>query len=212
MVEPKKPEKADMNKNAKAAPAAEPEAAAKPTSSKAAKPQMTEAKSKKYDERAARTSSIIRLAGKDISGTLELERALMNIKGVGFSMAQALVYSVDKNLKIPPTTRLEDLNEDQMSKLEAIIKEPNKFGIPTYLLNRRRDRETGIDMHVVGNDLVFATRQDITKDIALRTIRGYRHQYNQKVRGQHTRSTGRTGATVGVSKKSNKPATSAKKK
>ena len=37
-------------------------------------------------------------------------------------------------------------------------------------------------------------------------LRGFRHQYGQKVRGQKTRSTGRTGSTVGVVKKSLQPA------
>ncbi|MGD0511191.1 MAG: 30S ribosomal protein S13, partial [Candidatus Micrarchaeaceae archaeon] len=37
---------------------------------------------------------------------------------------------------------------------------------------------------------------------ASKTWRGFRHQYGQKVRGQSTRSTGRTGITVGVTKKS----------
>jgi small subunit ribosomal protein S13 len=45
------------------------------------------------------------------------------------------------------------------------------------------------------------TRQDIEDMIKQQTYVGFRHQYGQKVRGQRTRSTGRTGATVGVTKK-----------
>ena len=60
--------------------------------------------------------------------------------------------------------------------------------------------ETGKNIHVVSNDLIFNTRQDVSRDIANGLWRGFRHQYGQKVRGQHTRSTGRTGATVGVTK------------
>lgn len=52
--------------------------------------------------------------------------------------------------------------------------------------------------------MTFAVRQDINRDISIRTWRGYRHQHGQKVRGQHTRSSGRTGATVGVMKKAAK--------
>ena len=60
--------------------------------------------------------------------------------------------------------------------------------------------ETGKNIHIVSNDLIFNTRQDVSRDVANGTWRGFRHQYGQKVRGQHTRSTGRTGATVGVTK------------
>ena len=42
----------------------------------------------------------------------------------------------------------------------------------------------------------------IERDKTTYTWRGFRHTYGQKVRGQRTRSTGRTGMTVGVLRKS----------
>lgn len=156
------------------------------------------------------TTSIIRLSGRDISGTLKIEDAIRKIKGIGFSMASALTYAIDKNLKIDPSETLESLNEEQIAKLEDVIKEPEKYGIPAFMLNRRKDMETGKDVHVVGNDLIFANRQDINRGTVLRTLVGYRHQYGHKVRGQHTRSTGRKGVTVGVTRKANKPGVAAK--
>ncbi|ASI13402.1 30S ribosomal protein S13p [Candidatus Mancarchaeum acidiphilum] len=206
-------QKKDVNKAEK--PKAE--APAEPKAEVKAKPQQkpakqVEPKEKRYDERSARSASIIRLSGKDIPGNLNIENAIMNIRGIGFTMANGLRYIIDKSLNIPPETRLEDLNDEQLSKLEEVIKDPAKFGIPAFLLNRNKDMETGKDLHVVGNDLVFATRQDISRAVTLRTWIGYRHQYNLRVRGQHTRSTGRRGATVGVTKKANKPATSSSSK
>jgi small subunit ribosomal protein S13 len=94
------------------------------------------------------------------------------------------------------------LDEAQIAQIENLIKDPVSVGIPTYLINRNKDAETGKNLHMVSNDLIFTTRQDISRDIANKTWRGYRHQYGQKVRGQATRSTGRTGITVGVTKKS----------
>jgi small subunit ribosomal protein S13 len=44
-------------------------------------------------------------------------------------------------------------------------------------------------------------RQDIDHEKESNTWKGYRHAYGQKVRGQRTRSTGRTGMTVGVLRK-----------
>ena len=84
--------------------------------------------------------------------------------------------------------------------------------MPRYMLNKRKNFDTGADVHYVGNDLTFSIRQDVNREVNLRTWKGYRHQYGQKVRGQHTRSTGRTGATMGVVKKSAlKPQASASK-
>ena len=56
-------------------------------------------------------------------------------------------------------------------------------------------------MHYISSDLVYVVRQDIDHEKDAYTWRGYRHTYGQKVRGQRTRTTGRTGMTVGVLRK-----------
>ena len=162
-------------------------------------PQQAAKKEQKRD-----AISIIRLSGKDVNGELSLIRALDEVKGIGSSMASAISFAIEQKLGIPRSTSIGSLSEAQIAQVEDVIKEPQKFGIPMYMLNRRKDFETGVDMHNVGNDLVFAVRQDVTREVSIRSWRGFRHQYGQKVRGQHTRSTGRTGATVGVMKKSAK--------
>ncbi len=159
---------------------------------KKATPQKKEAKA---------PSSIIRLAGRDVNGGLSLVRALDQVKGIGSDMAHALAFSIETKLNISGKTTLGALSEDQIEQVEKAIKNPAQYGVPLYMLNRRKDAETGKDVHLVSNELIFATRQDVSRDVALRTWRGFRHQYGQKVRGQHTRSTGRTGTTVGVMKK-----------
>lgn len=145
--------------------------------------------------------SIVRLAGRDVNGSLNLERALSRVKGVGPSLSHSLVFAIEGKLGIPKSTTLGALSEEQIESIEGLLKDPNKFGVPKFLLNRQKDTETGKDIHLVSNELLFATRQDISRDITLRLWRGHRHQYGQKVRGQRTRSTGRTGTTVGVIKK-----------
>lgn len=146
-------------------------------------------------------SSIVRVAGKDVDGSLNIERALSKIKGIGMNMAHSLALIIDSKLSIPKSTEIGSLTDAQIAEVEKVIKEPHLFGIPAYLINHNKDMETGKLVHNVSNDLVFNTRQDISRDIATKTWRGYRHQYGQKVRGQATRSTGRTGVTVGVTKK-----------
>jgi small subunit ribosomal protein S13 len=148
--------------------------------------------------------SIIRLGGADIDGDLSIERSLAEIKGVGINLSHSLAYVIENKLGIAKSTKLGALGEEQIESVESVIKDPIKYGIPVYLLNRRKDMESGKDMHLIGNDLTFSVRQDVNRDVALRVWRGYRHQHGQKVRGQRTKSTGRTGATVGVMKKSAK--------
>lgn len=158
-----------------------------------------------------RLTSIVRIAGKDVNGSFSIARAIDSVRGIGKNMANAISYNLKTKVGIDPSTEIGKLNEEDMAKLEAVIKDPQKYGVPEFMLNRLKDFDTGKNMHIVGNDLIFANRQDISRDIALRTWRGSRHQYGQKVRGQHTRSTGRTGTTMGVTKKSaQKPGAAAK--
>ena len=153
----------------------------------------------KREEKAA--MSIVRIAGKDVDGRLSLQRALESVKGLGHNMSHALSQEIESKLGIAKSTSVGALDEASLSKIEKALKDPVALGIPSFMLNRRKDFETGNDLHLVGSDLTFATRQDISREVSLRTWKGYRHQYGQRVRGQHTRSTGRKGATVGVTKK-----------
>ncbi|MEM3839209.1 MAG: 30S ribosomal protein S13 [Candidatus Micrarchaeaceae archaeon] len=143
---------------------------------------------------------IVRLAGRDIKGSYSIIGALMQIKGFGYNMARDLALSVEKMHGIKVGTKIGTLSEEQMGLIEQLMKDPAKAGIPPYMLNRRKDLETGADMHVIGTDLTVYVKQDIDRDIRNQTWRGFRHMYGQRVRGQRTRSTGRTGATVGVTK------------
>lgn len=145
--------------------------------------------------------SIVRIAGRDIDGALNIERAMSRVKGIGMNMSHSLSYAIETKLGIPKSKNIGSLSDQQIADIENVIKSPDSAGIPIYMLNKRKDFDTGKDRHYVGNDLTFNTRQDVTREVNLHTWRGYRHQYGQKVRGQRTRSTGRTGATVGVMKK-----------
>ncbi len=146
--------------------------------------------------------SIIRMAGRDINGNLNVMRGLMQIKGIGYNMASAITRGYSETYKVPEDTVLGAMSDEQIAQLEGFIREPAKAGVPGYMLNRRKDMETGLDMHVAGTDLTIKTRQDIDTGIRMQTWIGSRHQYGQRVRGQRTRNTGRTGTTIGVMKKS----------
>src|SRR5439155_336645 len=76
---------------------------------------------------------------------------------------------------------------------------------------KTKDGETGVDIHLTGADVEIRRRDDINRMKMIRSYKGGRHETGQKVRGQRTRSNGRTGLTVGVTKKAALAAAQAKK-
>jgi len=144
---------------------------------------------------------IVRLAGKDLKGEMPVRRAITRVRGVGERLGAVLGDIAVSQLKLPEDIVVGLLTEGQMDKLEDMLIHPTKYGVPSYMLNRRKDPNTGEDLQLIGNDVRFYVSQDIEGDKTMNTWRGYRHLYGQKVRGQHTRSTGRTGMTVGVMRK-----------
>lgn len=144
---------------------------------------------------------IVRIAGKDLDGHLKLYKALFKVKGIGQNLAKTLERIIERELGIKPGSRIGDLTEEQIDKIDVILKNPQLSGVKNFLLNRARDKESGKDLHLLMNDLVFAIRQDVQAEKDTRTWRGWRHSLGQRVRGQHNRTTGRTGMTVGVLRK-----------
>jgi small subunit ribosomal protein S13 len=145
---------------------------------------------------------IERIAGTDIKGENQLYTSLQRIKGVGGAFANAIcrVHNLDRKRKIGTLTA------EEIKKIEETLKNPAKFGIPSWLLNRRKDLETGEDKHVAGAELKFVQEQDIKRMIRIKCYKGVRHMFGLPVRGQRTRSSFRKGRTVGVVRKKSMPA------
>ena len=140
---------------------------------------------------------IVRILGSDSAGTLKVSYAVTSIKGVSLSLSNAIL----KKAGINPDLRSGFLTEADISKIEEIVKDPAKYGIPAWLFNRRKDSETGKDLHLISADLVLRSKTDIDDAKNIRSWRGYRHAYGLKVRGQRTKTTGRSGKSLGVKKK-----------
>ncbi|MEM1927358.1 MAG: 30S ribosomal protein S13 [Acidilobaceae archaeon] len=140
---------------------------------------------------------IVRIAGTDVRGDLKLPWALAEVKGIGYSTAMAIIRMLGLN----PGMLAGFLTEEEVRRVESAVADLTSLGLPSWMYNRRRDYETGRDVHLVGSDLLLYARRDIEREIRLNTWRGVRHKLGYKVRGQRTRTTGRIGATVGVTKK-----------
>ena len=67
--------------------------------------------------------------------------------------------------------------------------------------SRQKDSKDGRYTQVVSNILDTKLREDLERLKKIRNHRGLRHYWGVRVRGQHTKTTGRRGRTVGVSKK-----------
>jgi len=68
------------------------------------------------------------------------------------------------------------------------------------MLNRRKDIQTGKDLHLLGSDLQLRVKDDIDVMKETRSWKGDRHARGLKVRGQRTKTTARKGRSVGVSR------------
>ena len=139
---------------------------------------------------------ILRISGKDIDGSKKIIVALSMIRGIGYNIAQVILQS----LNINPYIRVGFMTESELKEIEVTIKDPSRVGIPTWYLNRRKDMDTGSDKHLITSDLDFMISNDIEREKSVMSWRGYRHMFGLKVRGQHTRTSGRKGGAVGVKK------------
>lgn len=140
---------------------------------------------------------IIRIAGTDLDGTQKVGYALVRVRGIGIRLASVIAQKAG----VDPQTRLGFVPEGDVKKIEEILKNPAKHGLPNWLLNRPKDRETGEDVHLIGPDLTLQIKSDIDEMKKTRSWKGFRHAHGLKVRGQRTRTTGRKAKAVGVKKK-----------
>ncbi len=139
---------------------------------------------------------IVRISGKDIVGKKKAEVALADLSGVGMNLSHMILNS----LKLDSRLRFGALNDEQLENIEDSLKDLRKLGIPIWALNRRKNIDTGSDIHVIGADLQMTLRRDIDRERSVLSWRGVRHSLGLKVRGQRTRCTGRKGRSVGVRK------------
>jgi len=140
---------------------------------------------------------ILRIMGTDVQGTLKTSYAVAQIKGVSAALSNAILRKAGVN----PDQRVGFITESDISKIEDVIRDPVKYGIPGWMFNRRKDSDSGKDSHVLSADLAFKIKTDIDGAKEIRSWRGYRHAYSLKVRGQGTKTTGRAGKALGVKKK-----------
>jgi len=162
--------------------------------------QTKEKKWKKSEEKKERrtegnikeSEKIVRIMQTDMAGEKQLYVGLTKIKGVSWSFSNA----VCNKLGIDRKRKITSLTEEEIKKIENFIKNPE---LPAFLLNRRKDFDTGENLHLNTTDLELRREFDVKRLKKIRSYRGLRHALGQPVRGQRTRSHFRKkGKSVGV--------------
>ncbi|OGS51787.1 MAG: 30S ribosomal protein S13 [Euryarchaeota archaeon RBG_13_61_15] len=143
---------------------------------------------------------MVRLLNTDVDGNKDIVIAIATVKGVGIRTAEIIARMAG----IPKSTKIGDLLEPKTEELEKLINEYSEKA-PHWMVNRQSDWSTGADLHLVGVDVELYRRDDVNLMKMIRSYKGIRHEQGQKVRGQRTRSNGRTGMTMGVMRKKEEP-------
>ena len=116
------------------------------------------------------------------------------IKGVGRRYANIVLKKADVDL----TKRAGECSDEEV---DTIIQNPRHYKIPNWFLNRQKDVVDGKYQQYTSFSLDSKLRDDLERLKKIRAHRGMRHYWGLRARGQHTKTTGRRGRTVGVSKK-----------
>ncbi|KIY48974.1 hypothetical protein FISHEDRAFT_42292 [Fistulina hepatica ATCC 64428] len=135
---------------------------------------------------------ILRLLNTNVDGKRKIMYALTEIKGVGRRYANIVCKKADVDLN----KRAGELNSDELERIVTIIQNPTQFKIPTWFLNRQRDIVDGKNYQILSNGVDSKLREDLERLKKIRAHRGLRHYWGLRVRGQHTKTTGRRGKTV----------------
>ena len=147
---------------------------------------------------------IVRVAGKDVKGEFPIAKALTKIKGIGINLADSISNIASKKLNVNKHEMIGNLTDAQLDELEKIILNLPEYGIPEWILNKRKDTFKG-GAHLSGSDLEFSVKKNKELEKSIRSYRGIRHMFGLPVRGQRTKTMGRKGMTMGVVKKKQAP-------
>ena len=156
-----------------------------------AKKEKKQAKPDKEDD----FQYIVRIANTDIDGNKKLIHGLSSIKGIGRHLSTFIIQKTE----LDRNTKMGYLKEDQIETIKNAITSIQKEA-PTWMLNHRKNYETGEDIHIIGPQIELQLRDEINIMKKIRSYKGIRHERGLTVRGQRTRANSRKGLTLGVSK------------
>ena len=138
---------------------------------------------------------IVRVADTDLDGKRSVQYALTSIKGISRRVAKIITV----NSGLDPIATIGYLNDADIEKLKSSVDNVSTV-LPTWMMNKQNNILTGEDRQLLGMDVLLSKNEDINLMKKARSYKGLRHEHGLRVRGQRTRSTGRKGRTVGVTR------------
>ena len=135
----------------------------------------------------------VRIGRTDLDGTKSVERSLIEMNGIGRRAARIIAQKAG----VDRTATFGALEEETIDEIVTLVEEFAEE-VPDWLANHRNDFFAGEATHEIGNELELTRRQDINRMKMIDSYKGVRHKRGQKVRGQRTKSTGRSEGTIGV--------------
>ncbi len=135
----------------------------------------------------------VRIGQNDLDGTESVERSLTELNGIGHRVVRLIAEKAGVD-------RRETIGALDDEKIDEIVDLVEGFAeeVPDWLANHRNDFFDGGTTHQTGSELDLTRQQDINRMKMINSYKGMRHKRGQKVRGQRTKSTGRTEGTIGV--------------
>ena len=150
------------------------------------KTEVAKAEDKKSKRPAEQqTEMLIRILSYDIPGSRNLYAGLTRIKGVSWSISNAICHK----LKMDKNKKISELSREEIDKIEDFLSNPDFLD---FLKNRRSDPVSGKISHLIGSDLDIAKDFDLKRLKKIKSYKGIRHAAKLPVRGQRTRSHFRT--------------------
>jgi small subunit ribosomal protein S13 len=143
---------------------------------------------------------LVRVMNTDLKGQKQILYALPYIRGIGLIFANAVCRKANVDIY----KKAGYLTEQEVKALEEVISNPVRHGIPAWMFDRRKDYDSGEDLHIISGNLEFAHEMDIKRMKKTKSYKGLRHQWGLPVRGQRTKSNFRKNkgrVTLGVIKK-----------
>ncbi|EEQ99184.1 40S ribosomal protein S18, putative [Perkinsus marinus ATCC 50983] len=132
---------------------------------------------------------IQRICNTNVDGRVKVAYALTAIKGIGRRFATLIC----KKCEVDTNKRAGELTQEEIQKIVQVISNPQQFRIPQWFLNRQHDPVDGTYSQKYSNLLDASKREDLERMKKMRLHRGLRHYWGIRVRGQHTKTSGRGG-------------------
>ena len=145
------------------------------------------------EEEAEDIRYFVRIGQTDLDGTKSVERSLTDMNGIGHRAARIIA----ERAEVDRRDVFGKLDEEEIDRVVELV-EGYVDEVPEWMANHQRAFFSGETTHEIGNELDMTRRRDINRMKMIDSYKGVRHKRGQKVRGQRTKSTGRTEGTIGV--------------